>query len=118
MTNEEKRINEIIKAGKAMGEAQEPMRFKTQHDRQRWHNEQIRLLNAALAPAGDEPYDENMAGDKIALRFQDIHTFEVFRINSIRCIVGDFDTWEEYQDHIGKEFMDELNKLTQGLDLN
>lgn len=118
MNSEEKKINEIIKAGKSFGEAQEPLRFKTEADRQAWHREQIKLLNAALAPVGDEPYDENMKGDKIALRFQDIHTFEVFRLNSTRCIVGDFATWEDYQDHIAKEFMNEISELTQGLNLN
>lgn len=94
----------IFAAGKAFGESQEPLRFSSHEEWEAWHEAQFDLLAKVLAPVGDEPFDENLRGDKIALRFAAIHAFEVYRINNIPCIIGDFATREEYLAHLEKEF--------------
>lgn len=89
----------IMSAGWNYGRAQDVMRFSTQEEYEAWHNKQIDLLAEVLAPIGEEPFDENLHGDKIAVRYAEIHAFEVSRINGIRRIIGDFKTYDDYLDH-------------------
>ena len=96
-------ITRIMKAGSAAGRAQEPMRFATQEERNAWYEEQTEILAKVMAPVGDEPYDKNLQGHKIADRFADIHTFEIYRLTNIRYIIGDFETYEEYAAHCRAE---------------
>ena len=54
---------------------------------------------------------KNLQGHKIAARFADIHTFEIYRLTNIRYIIGDFETYEEYAAHSWAEteaWFDEL----------
>lgn len=102
MTNVEE-ITRIMEAGREAGRAQEPMRFSTQEERNAWYEEQTEILAKVMAPVGDEPYDKNLQGHKIADRFADIHTFEIYRLTNIRYIIGDFETYEEYAAHCRAE---------------
>lgn len=101
----------ISAAGKAFGESQEPLRFSSNEEWESWHDAQMDRLAKALAPVGDEPSDESLRGGKIALRFAAIHAFEVYRINNIPCIIGDFATREDYLAHLDQEF----NEWRQGV---
>ena len=109
-------ITRIMEAGSAAGRAQEPMRFATQEERNAWYEEQTEILAKVMAPVGDEPYDKNLQGHKIAERFADIHTFEIYRLINIRYIIGDFETYEEYAAHCRAETEAWFDKLQADLE--
>ena len=109
-------ITRIMAAGRDAGRAQEPMRFATQEARDVWYGEQKTILAKVMAPVGDEPYNENLQGDKIAARFADIHTFEIFRLTNIRYIIGDYETYEEYDAHVKAEIEAYFDELRAGLE--
>lgn len=94
----------LFRAGEAAGRALPPLRFATEEERDAWREQQRKILTQVLAPIGDEPYDENLQGDKIALCFADIFTFEMCKLRGTRCIVGDFATYEEYQVHLAADW--------------
>lgn len=100
----------LFRAGRAAGRALPPLRFATEEERDAWREQQKQILIQVLAPVGDEPYDENLQGDKIALCFADIFTFELCKLLGTRCIVGDFATYDEYQDHLAAEWEATIEK--------
>lgn len=97
-------FDRILTAAHTVAKAQEPIRFATQEDYDAWRKKQIDILVEAFAPIGDEPYEQNIQGHKVALRFSDIHTFEVKRILATPYIVGDFATYDEYQKYVSDSF--------------
>lgn len=111
-----KEITRIMEAGRDAGRAQEPMRFATQEARDAWFEEQTEILAKVMAPVGDEPYGKNLQGHKIADRFADIHTFEIYRLTNIRYIIGDFETYEEYAAHCRAEIEAWANELRADLE--
>lgn len=111
-----KEITRIMDAGRDAGRAQEPMRFASQEARNAWYEEQTEILAKVMAPVGDEPFDENLQGHKIADRFADIHTFEIYRLTNIRYIIGDFETYEEYAAHCRAEEEAWFDKLRADLE--
>ena len=111
-----KEITRIMEAGRDAGRAQEPMRFSTQEERNAWYEKQTEILAKVMAPVGDEPYDKNLKGHKIAARFADIHTFEIYKLTNIRYIIGDFETYEEYAAHCRAETEARFGKLQVDLE--
>lgn len=97
-------FNRIAEAGRRAGKMDSILRFATEDERDAWHENACKELAAILAPVDDEPFDTNVQGDKIAERFAEIHTFEIYRINNRRCIIGDFATYEEYEAHVEAEW--------------
>lgn len=111
-----KEITRIMDAGRDAGRAQEPMRFSTQEERNAWYEKQTEILEKVMDPVGDEPYDKNLQGHKIADRFADIHTFEIYRLTNIRYIIGDFETYEEYAANCRAEIEAWFDKLQADLE--
>lgn len=101
----------IFAIGEKIGSAQEIMRFVTDDERDSWFTAQKKIIVDALAPVGDEPFDENLQGDKIALQNVEIYTFEMARLESVRYIVGDYETLEDYNEHLRAELNEYFDSI-------
>ena len=100
-------------AADAMCEKLEVLRFPDETAYKEWQEQQRQMIAEAFAPVGDEPYDENLQGVKIALRFAYAFEYEMAKVRKRRHIIGDFDTLEDYEKYRSRElykFLLELNE--------
>lgn len=101
----------IAAIGEKIGSAQEIMRFATDDERDSWFAAQKKIIVEAVAPVGDEPFDENLQGDKIALQNVELYTCEMARLESIRYIVGEYETLEDYNEHLRAELNEYFDSI-------